>query len=45
MEVLLQKMFEKELEIDELGPNITNIDQDLDDRGYLASENQTLWSM
>lgn len=45
-EVLLQKMFEKELEVDELGPDIVNLDQDLEDEArYLASQNRTLWSM
>lgn len=31
VEVLLQKMFEKELEEDELGPDISNLEEDIDD--------------
>lgn len=31
VEVLLQKMFEKELEADELGPDISNLEEDIDD--------------
>lgn len=39
-------MFEKELEVDDLGPDIMNLDQDLEDEArYLASQNRTLWSM
>ena len=45
-EVLLQKMFEKELATHDLGPNIESLDQDLqDEHAYLVSQNHTLWSL
>ncbi|XP_045582031.1 two pore channel protein 1 [Procambarus clarkii] len=44
VEVLLQKMFEKEIEVDDLGPDITNLDEDLQDEHiYLAGQSRTLW--
>ncbi|KAK8737312.1 hypothetical protein OTU49_004433 [Cherax quadricarinatus] len=46
VEVLLQKMFEKEIEVDDLGPNIENLDKDLQDEDtYLSGQNRTLWGM
>lgn len=46
VEVLLQKMFEKELSVHDLGPNIESLDQDLEDeQSYLAGQNHTLWSL
>ncbi|KAG0721105.1 Two pore calcium channel protein 1 [Chionoecetes opilio] len=46
VEVLLQKMFEKELGVHELGPNIDSLDDDLhDEHSYLTSQNHTLWSL
>lgn len=46
MEVLLQKMFEKELTEDELGPKIDTLDQDLfDDPEFAAAQGRTLWSL
>ncbi|XP_045118036.1 two pore calcium channel protein 1-like isoform X1 [Portunus trituberculatus] len=45
-EILLQKMFEKELSTHDLGPNIESLDQDLqDEHAYLVSQNHTLWSL
>lgn len=44
VEVLLQKMFEKEIDVDDLGPDITNLDEDLQDEHiYLAGQSRTLW--
>lgn len=46
VEVLLQKMFEKELSVHDLGPNIESLDHDLEDEeSYLAGQNRTLWSL
>lgn len=46
VEVLLQKMFEKELSVHDLGPNIESLDHDLhDEQDYLAGQNHTLWSL
>ncbi|KAK3863749.1 hypothetical protein Pcinc_030506 [Petrolisthes cinctipes] len=46
VEVLLQKMFEKELTEDDLGPKIDTLDQDLTDNPeYVAAQGRTLWSL
>lgn len=46
VEVLLQKMFEKELTGHDLGPDIESLDHDLhDEHTYLTSQNRTLWSL
>ncbi|KAG7161737.1 Two pore calcium channel protein 1-like 2 [Homarus americanus] len=45
VEVLLQKMFEKELDVDDLGPHISTLDQDLQDDEYVANQDQSLWGM
>lgn len=46
VEVLLQKMFEKELSVHDLGPNIESLDHDLEDeQRYLTGQSRTLWSL
>ncbi|XP_066953785.1 two pore calcium channel protein 1-like isoform X3 [Macrobrachium rosenbergii] len=46
VEVLLQKMFEKELAVDELGPSIVNLDQDLEDeRSFYNNRNFSAWNL
>ncbi|XP_068246953.1 two pore calcium channel protein 1-like isoform X2 [Palaemon carinicauda] len=46
VEVLLQKMFEKELDVEELGPNIVNLDQDLEDeRSFYNNRNFSSWNL
>ncbi|XP_042874481.1 two pore calcium channel protein 1-like [Penaeus japonicus] len=44
VEVLLQKMFEKELEEDELGPDISNLDEDIDDQLHsFSTQGNSSW--